>query len=83
MAQNLTTAVIRGRTYDKWDAFWCQATAIGNSNSMGTGYEIATLKIGDEKVALCDIIATEDVERMNLTTMFGKMLKMWLCMKVD
>ena len=43
----------------------------------------ATLKIGDETVAVCDIIATEDVDRMNLTTMFGKMLKMWLCMKAD
>ena len=47
MAQNLTTATIRGKTYNKWDAFWCQASLIGNSNSMGTGYEIATLKIGD------------------------------------
>jgi D-alanyl-D-alanine carboxypeptidase (penicillin-binding protein 5/6) len=44
---------------------------------------LATLKIGDEKVAVCDIIAIEDVERMNLTTMFGKVLKMWLCMKAD
>lgn len=47
MATNLTTAVIRGKTYDKRDDFWCQATLIGNSNSLGTGYEIATLKIGD------------------------------------
>ncbi len=43
----------------------------------------ATLKIGDEKVAVCDIIAIEDVERMNLSTMFGRVLKMWLCMKAD
>lgn len=43
----------------------------------------ATLKIGDEKVAVCDIIATEDVERMNLSTMFGKVIKTWLCMKCD
>ncbi len=43
----------------------------------------ATLKIGNEKVAVCDIIATEDVERMNITTMFGKVMKMWLCMKAD
>ncbi len=43
----------------------------------------ATLKIGDEKVAVCNIIATEDVERMNLSTMFGKVIKTWLCMEVD
>ena len=40
----------------------------------------ATLKIGNEKVAVCDIIATEDVERMNITTMFGNVMKIWLCM---
>ena len=43
----------------------------------------ATLKIGEEKVAVCDIIATEAVERMNISTMFGKVMKAWLCMKAD
>ncbi len=43
----------------------------------------ATLKIGDNKVAVCDIMATEAVQRMSVTTMFGKLMKLWLCMKAD
>ncbi len=42
-----------------------------------------TMKIGDETVAICDIIATESIERMNISTMFGKVMKFWLCMKAD
>ncbi len=41
----------------------------------------STLTIGGEKVAVCDILAASDIERMNITTMFGKVLKTWLCIK--
>lgn len=43
----------------------------------------ATLSINGEKVAVCDIEATQDIERMNITTMFGKVMKMWLCVNPD
>lgn len=39
----------------------------------------ATLTIGGEKVAVCDILATEEVERMNVTTMFWEMFRNWVC----
>ncbi len=39
----------------------------------------STLTIGGEKVAVCNILSTIDIERMNITTMFGKMLSSWLC----
>jgi len=40
----------------------------------------ATLRIGDDKVAECNIMATESVERMTVSSMFGKVMKLWLCM---
>lgn len=43
----------------------------------------ATLKIGNDKVAVCNILATESVERMTITSMFSKVMKLWLCMKTD
>ncbi|MBR5615131.1 MAG: D-alanyl-D-alanine carboxypeptidase [Clostridia bacterium] len=38
----------------------------------------ATLTIGGEKVAVCDILACEEVKRMNISTMFWKMFQKWL-----
>ena len=52
---------------------------VGQNQAVGT----ATLQIGDEKVAICDIISTEAVERMTVTSMFGKVMKLWLCMNGD
>ncbi|MBQ9758118.1 MAG: D-alanyl-D-alanine carboxypeptidase [Clostridia bacterium] len=49
---------------------------ISKNQPLGT----TTLTIGGEKVAICDILAAEDVDRMNFSTMLGKMLKRWLCM---
>lgn len=43
----LTTATIRGKTYNQWDGFWCQAAVVGNAASDGTGATIATLSVGD------------------------------------
>lgn len=40
----------------------------------------ATLMIGKDKVAVCDITATEAVERMTISAMFGKIMRAWLCM---
>lgn len=40
----------------------------------------ATLTINGEKVAICDIIATQEVKRINIATMLGKVMKRWLCM---
>lgn len=40
----------------------------------------ATLTINGEKVAVCDLLATEEVKRMNIATMLGKVMKRWLCM---
>ncbi len=40
----------------------------------------ATLTINGEKVAVCDLLATEEVKRMNIATMMGKAMKRWLCM---
>ncbi len=48
---------------------------IAKNQKIGT----ATLTIGGEKVAVCDILATEDVERMNISTMFWKMFQSWVC----
>lgn len=39
----------------------------------------ATLTIGSDKLAVCDILAAEKVERMNVTTMFWEMFQRWLC----
>ena len=40
----------------------------------------ATLTIDGEKVAICDLVATQDVQRINIATMLGKVMKRWLCM---
>ncbi len=39
----------------------------------------STLKIGNDKVAVCDIFASEAVERINVLTMFLKLLQHWTC----
>ncbi|MBE7023418.1 MAG: D-alanyl-D-alanine carboxypeptidase [Clostridia bacterium] len=43
----------------------------------------STLLINGEKVAVCDIESTQDIDRMNIATMFGKIMKIWLCAKAD
>ncbi len=48
---------------------------IAKNQKIGT----STLAINGEKVAVCDILATEDVERMNITTMFWEMFQNWVC----
>lgn len=48
---------------------------IDKNRKIGT----ATLKIGNEKVAECDILAKDAVERMNVSTMFWQMFQKWLC----
>lgn len=40
----------------------------------------AILTANGDKVAVCDIVATQDVERTTIGTMFGKLLQKWLCM---
>lgn len=40
----------------------------------------ATLTIDGEKVSVCDLVATQDVQRINVATMLGKVMKRWLCM---
>lgn len=40
----------------------------------------ATLTINGEKVSVCNLLATEEVNRMNIATMLGKVMKRWLCM---
>ncbi len=40
----------------------------------------ATLTINGEKVAVFDLLASEEVKRMNIATMLGKVMKRWLCM---
>lgn len=40
----------------------------------------ATLTIDGEKVAICDLVATQDVQRINIATMLGRVMKRWLCM---
>ena len=39
----------------------------------------ATLSIDGSKVAVCDILAGDAVERMNLSTMFWKVFEKWVC----
>ncbi len=39
----------------------------------------ATLTIGNDKVANCNLLAETAVERMNISTMFQKLLEKWLC----
>lgn len=39
----------------------------------------ATFTIDSEKVAVCDILAAEEVKRMNVSTMFWKIFQRWLC----
>ncbi len=39
----------------------------------------ATLTINGDKVALCDILATEDVPKTDFGTMFKKIISAWLC----
>ena len=39
----------------------------------------ATLTIDGQKVAVCDILSKEDVERMNISTMLWKILGKWMC----
>ncbi len=41
----------------------------------------ATLTIAGEKVAVCDILSAEEVQRMNVTTMFWEMFQYWVCAK--
>ncbi len=48
---------------------------ISKNQKLGT----ATLSINGEKVAVCDILANEDVPRMNLSAMFWEMLQLWVC----
>ena len=48
---------------------------ISRNQKIGT----ATLTINGEKVALCDIFAAEEVDRMNITTMFWEMFQNWVC----
>ncbi len=40
---------------------------------------MATLTINGEKVAVCDIMSTKEVGRMNITTMFWEMFRYWSC----
>lgn len=42
----------------------------------------STLTINGEKVAVCDILADEDIPRMNVSTMFGMVLQKWLCIPI-
>ena len=49
---------------------------VDKNQALGT----ATLTINDEKVAVCNLLATEEVKRMNIATMLGKVMKRWLCM---
>ncbi len=42
---------------------------------------LATLTINGEKVAVCDILSAEDIERMNIVTMFWKMFQYWVAAK--
>ncbi|MBQ9737460.1 MAG: D-alanyl-D-alanine carboxypeptidase [Clostridia bacterium] len=39
----------------------------------------ATMSIGGEKVAVCDILSAEEVSRMGVPTMFWQMLRLWMC----
>lgn len=48
---------------------------ISKNQKIGT----ATLTINGEKVALCDIFAAEEVDRMNIATMFWEMFQNWVC----
>ncbi|MBR5155685.1 MAG: D-alanyl-D-alanine carboxypeptidase [Clostridia bacterium] len=48
---------------------------ISKSQKIGT----AILSINGEKVAVCDILSAEEVNRMNITTMFWEMFQRWLC----
>lgn len=43
----------------------------------------ASLKIGTDKVAECNIISTENIPRMTVGSMFAKIMKIWLCMNSD
>jgi len=52
---------------------------VSKNQQLGT----ATLTINGEKVAVCNISATEEVSRMNVSTMFGKIFKHWLCFPAD
>ncbi len=40
----------------------------------------ATLSIGGEKLAVCDIKSMDEVKRMTVSAMFVKVLRRWLCM---
>ncbi len=48
---------------------------IAKNQKIGT----ATLTIGGEKVAVCDILSADEVGRMNISTMFWEMFKCWVC----
>ncbi len=39
----------------------------------------ATMSIGGEKVAVCDILSAEEVSRMSVPTMFWQILRLWMC----
>ena len=39
----------------------------------------ATMSIGGEKVAVCDILSADEVSRMSVPTMFWQMLRLWMC----
>ncbi len=39
----------------------------------------AVLSIEGKKTAVCDILAGEDIERMNISAMFWKMMQKWMC----
>ena len=52
---------------------------IGKNQIIGT----ASLNIDSDKVAECNIMASESIERVTLGSMFGKVIKTWLCMNND
>ncbi|MBQ2932875.1 MAG: D-alanyl-D-alanine carboxypeptidase [Clostridia bacterium] len=39
----------------------------------------AVLSIDGKKVAACDILSSEEIKRMNISSMFWKMFQKWLC----
>ena len=39
----------------------------------------ATLTVGGNKVAVCDIVSTQDIQRTTVGTMFGRLVQKWLC----
>ena len=79
MADTSVNFIVKKGNQDKVDVSLAFDEPLKAPISKGQKIGAATLSIDGNKVAACDILAKEPVERMNLSTMFWKVFQKWIC----